>query len=226
MLRRTTLAPWFVLAGLAVTQAGCGDAEQVSYGVCPVPLGDSPQRGPKDAWVTIVEFADFQCRYCQVAESTIAEVDAQRPGVRWVFKQFPIASLHKNAETAASAADCAHQQGKFWEMHDRMFAVALLPLDGASVTAYAEALGLDMGTWKSCFLSSESRMRVLTDYQQGLSYGVEGTPTFFINGHMLPGAYPAKDFLALIDEAQSDAKKRGIARADYYDVLVDQGCSN
>ena len=94
-----------------------------------VPIGDSPQRGPADAWVTIVEFADFQCPFC-AREAPVLE-DALAPygaDVRLVFKHFPLASIHPYAQHAALAAECAGEQGMFWQMHDLLLAAGTLIL--------------------------------------------------------------------------------------------------
>ncbi|MGC4065538.1 MAG: DsbA family protein [Polyangiaceae bacterium] len=216
---------WTAVAIIALC-SGCGDSEQITYEVCPIPLDDAPTRGADTPWVTIVEFADFQCSFCREAEATIKEIDTQRPGLRWAFKHFPLTSIHAYAESAASAADCAHQQGKFWPMHDRLFANETERLDGATLAQYASEVGLDLDAWTKCYRSDASLLRVLTDIQQGSAYGVDGTPTFFVNGYVLHGLYPTADFLRVIDEATADAKSSGVARASYYEDLVKNGCSD
>lgn len=226
MVRFASLARPLRGFAFAMLIVGCGDGEQISYDVCPVPIGDSPRRGPDDAWVTIIEFADYQCSFCRAAEEMITEVDAKHPGLRWVFKNFPLASIHANAEPAASAADCAEAQGKFWEMHDVMMAGERAVLDNDSLEKYAKDLGLDMDAWSSCFMSDESRFRIMTDFTQGEAYDVHGTPAFFINGHGVPGLYPTEDMLVVIGEAEKEAKKSGLLRANYYETLVSRGCSN
>jgi protein-disulfide isomerase len=109
-------------------------------GDMPVPVGAAPVRGPSGAWVTIVEFSDFQCPFCRNAEPTIeAVLAANAADVRLVYKEFPLTSLHENAMPAALAADCANQQGKFWEMHDLLMKGSL---DDGALVGYAEQLGL------------------------------------------------------------------------------------
>jgi protein-disulfide isomerase len=216
---------WTAVAIFALC-SGCGDSEQLSYDICPIPLGDAPVRGSESAWVTIVEFAGFQCAFCLQAEETIAEIDALRPGLRWAFKHYPLTSGHDYAESAASAADCAHQQGKFWPLHERLFANRSGRLDEATASEYAEEVGLDLDEWRSCYRSEESLLRVLGDLQQGRSYGVSGTPTFFVNGYPLRGLYPVSDFLRVIDEMTARAKESGISSDSYYDELVKRGCSD
>jgi protein-disulfide isomerase len=211
-----------LILGAIFLSAGCSSPDPLPLPSCVVPVGASPQRGSADAWVTIVEFADFQCPFCGRAEPTIKTVDIARPGLRWVFKHFPL-SQHQYAVAAALGADCANQQGMFWEMHDTLFAHQT-SLDDASLTSYALALGLDVEAWNNCRTSSEATIRVVDDFDLGIKVGVRATPTFFIDGIALEGAAPASDFLGLIDEAETTAKRSGIAQADYYSHSETQGC--
>jgi len=115
----------------AVLDANAGDM--------PVPVGDAPVRGPADAWVTLVEFGDFECPYCRNAEPAIEAVLAAHPDdVRLVYKEFPLPQ-HDQAMPAALAADCADQQGQFWEMHDLLEKGSL---DDGALVGYANQLGL------------------------------------------------------------------------------------
>lgn len=212
---------------VACLPAGCASDQAVidDYGQrCAVPLGSAPQRGPAGASVTIVEFADFQCSFCRYEQATIAEVDQLRPGLRWSFRHFPIASIHPNATSAASAADCANEQGAFWPMHDALFAKEGASLSGAVLSASAEQVGLDMDTWHACLNSESSLARVDADLQLGIQHGVGGTPTFIINGYTLPGAYPTRDFLSVIDLAEEEARASNVQKSDYYQTLVEDGC--
>jgi protein-disulfide isomerase len=210
--------------GLALLLVGCGDNEQISYKACPIPIGDSPRRGDDDAWVTIVEYSDYQCPYCRYAESTIAQVDEQHQGLRWVYKHFPLTQIHDYAEGAASAADCAHAQGKFWEMHDILMTGKAPALTDEALERDAKSIGLDMDEWSSCFKSDESIYRVMVDYNEGQAYGVAATPTFFINGYRMTGVYPVEDILDVIALAEDEAKDSGIPKAKYYDTLNARGC--
>jgi protein-disulfide isomerase len=106
----------------------------------PVPVGGAPVRGPADAWVTLVEFSDFECPYCRAAEAQVEQVLANHPAaVRLVYKQFPLTDLHDRALPAALAADCAGQQDKFWEMHDLLMKG---DLSDDALVGYARELGL------------------------------------------------------------------------------------
>lgn len=154
--------------------------------------------GPKDAKVTIIEFSDFQCPYCQKAEETVKEV-LQNYGdkIRLVYKHFPIQG-HKNAEKAAEAAECAKDQGKFWEMHDLMFENQS-KLEIADLKKYALDLNLNSSEFDNCLDSGKYTGKVQNDMDVGISYGVSGTPAFFINGQFLNGAQPVEKFREIID---------------------------
>ena len=185
-----------------------------------VPLEDSPQRGPSDAWVTIVEFGDFQCPYCRAEAPVLARIeDAYGPDVRLVFKHFPLTSLHDRALPAALAAQCAADQGKFWEMHDLLFATALL--DDASLLADAgQIAGVDVAAWQSCIAGDAARARVLADLNLGISLGVDATPTLVVNGTTEVGALGDAELSALVERARASAQASGIPRASYYDESV------
>lgn len=191
---------------------------------CVVPLGDSPTRGPSDAWVTIVEFGDFQCPYCGRAQPTLAQLDVARPNMRWVWKHFPLTSLHSRALPAAKAAECAYQQGAFFPMHDLLFAHQNA-LSDANLESYAAQLGLDLVTWQNCLTSSRALERIESDLRDGLAARLEGTPSFFINGKALVGSRPLGDFITAVDEAEQAAISSGSAPADYYSARENQGCA-
>lgn len=188
-----------------------------------MPVGSSPQRGPVDAWVTIVEFADFQCVFCGKVEATIAQVDRMRPEVRWVFKHFPLTSVHPRALDAALASECAGEQSRFWEMHERLFQNQRA-LDPVSLSTYAEALGLDLEAYRTCVASDAAYRRVVADFSLGINNGVEGTPAFFINGQLIAGAAPAEDFVDVIDQVRELAVQSGVAPSGYYASIESQGC--
>ncbi len=111
-----------------------------AVGDMPVPVGGAPMLGAPDAWVTLVEWGDFQCPYCRSAEAQVQQVLATHPAdVRLIYKQFPLTELHERALPAALASDCAGQQGKFWEMHDLLMHG---DLSDEALVGYARALGL------------------------------------------------------------------------------------
>jgi len=166
---------------------------------------DSPSFGPATAKVTIVEWSDFQCPYCSRAVPVIKQIkDAYGNNVRFVFRHQPLRSIHPQAQLAAEASMAAHEQGKFWEMHDLMFANARA-LDRASLEKYAEQVGLNVSKFKAALDSGKYTARVDADSKAGTSFGAGGTPTFFINGRKQIGA----NFAAM--KTMIDAE---LARAD------------
>lgn len=161
---------------------------------------DSPSKGPKQAPVTIIEFSDFECPFCSRVLPTLQEVlSTYGDQVRLVFRQFPLNSIHPKAQKAAEASLCAHEQGKFWEMHDVLFADQR-KLDIADLKAKASALGLDQGKFDSCLDSGKYANQVARDLADGAAAGVTGTPAMFINGRFLSGAVPFADVARVIDD--------------------------
>ena len=160
---------------------------------------DDAAKGPETAAVTIVEFSDYQCPYCSRAETTITAVMEKYDGqIRLVYRDYPL-SFHKNAQKAAEASECAEEQGKFWEMHAAMFAnQSKLTLPQLIETA--GTIGLDAAGFKTCLESGKYAQEVKKDFADGKSYGVTGTPTFFINGIMMVGAKNVDAFSAIIDQ--------------------------
>jgi len=156
-------------------------------------------QGPKDAPVTLVEFTDFHCPFCSRAVATVKEVMRQYPGkIRWVFRDFPIASLHPQAPKAAEAARCAGEQGKFWEYHDLLFD-SQNQTTTADFKRFAEQLKLDPASFGQCLDSGKHQAAVEADVQDGARFGITGTPTFFINGRILVGAQPLENFKKVIE---------------------------
>ena len=170
-------------------------------GIVQVSADDDPAIGLQDAPVLIVEFSDFQCSYCaRFATETLGQIlDAYGDQVRLVFRDFPLTSIHTHAQKAAEASQCAYEQGEYWEYHDLLFQNQQA-LDVDSLKAYAQQLGLDTGAFNECLDSGKYTSEVQNDLTQGQSYGVTGTPTFFINGRLLRGAKPFSDFQAMIEE--------------------------
>lgn len=206
-----------------IVATACSSREALPAPTCVVELGSSPQRGPSDAWVTIVEFADFQCVFCRDVEATIARVDRERPGLRWVFKHFPLTSIHPRALDAALAAECAGEQNRFWEMHEQLLANQHA-LDPVSLSKYAEGIGLDLETYHVCVVSDAALRRTAADFSLGIDNGVEGTPAFFVNGQLIPGAVAEEDFIAVIDQVREIAIQSGVSPAQYYASIESQGC--
>lgn len=159
-----------------------------------------PVRGNPHAPVTIVEFGDFQCPYCKQAEPTLrAILTKYRNDVRLVFRELPLTQLHPNAMTAAEAGVCADRQGKFWPMHDRMYADQnALDIDGLKATA--KRLGLNADRFAACMSDTATARQIETDMQAAGALGIGGTPYFFVNGRPLNGSVPPEKFDTVISE--------------------------
>jgi protein-disulfide isomerase len=189
-------------------------------GLTPVPVDGAPSLGPADAWVTVVEFGDFQCPYCAMAAFTVHEIASNWPDdVRVVFRHFPLTGIHEHAMSAAIAAECADEQGQFWKMYDALYADQS-KLDDAGLLATATSLGLDVPTWQACIASDEARARVQSDLDLAGKLGVSGTPGFYVNGVSVEGAQPYDVFSSLIETELAKAQASGIPRASYYDKAV------
>lgn len=141
----------------------------------------APSFGPENAKVTLVEFSDFQCPYSSRASDVVEKIRGKYGDkVRILFREFPL-SFHSNAKPAAEAALAAHEQGKFWEFHDKLFKNQS-KLDEASIDGYAKELGLDMAAFKKARAEHKHAAQVDADLKLGQDVGVQGTPTMFLNG--------------------------------------------
>jgi len=159
----------------------------------------SPSRGPESASVSIVEFSDFQCPFCRRVGPTMEKIEADYGDqVRIVFKNMPL-SIHPKAQAAHAAGEAAHRQGKFWEMHDRIFANQSR-LEPEIFEGYAQEIGLDMERYRADVASSPVKERISADIEEARRLGVTGTPGFFVNGRFVSGAQPYETFKRLIDE--------------------------
>jgi protein-disulfide isomerase len=174
-----------------------------------VDAGNSPSKGPKNAPVQIVEFSDFECPFCGRVVPTLKQIMDAYPGkVRITFKQFPL-PFHKNAPGAAEAALAAHAQGKFWEMHDKLFQDPKA-LTRETFEKYAQELGLNLAKFKADLDSKKFEAAVKADFEYGQKVGRFGTPTFFINGRKVSGAMPFDNFKQIIDEELKGGPKPGL----------------
>lgn len=145
-------------------------------------VAHSPSKGPKDAPVTLVQFADFQCPFSGSSTQLVEEVLTAYPKeVRFVAKQFPLTLLHEHARNAARAALAARQQGKFWEMYDLLFKNQQA-LEYQNLRTYARAIGLDEAQFEADMASAEIEAELRADIAEGRRAGVTGTPTFFVDG--------------------------------------------
>ena len=184
-------------------------------------------KGPADALVTIVEFSEFQCPFCSRVLPTMKQVhDKYGNDVRIVFKHNPL-PFHKDAPLASEAALAAGSQGKFWEMHDKMFENQKA-LGRDKLEAYAQEIGLNISKFKGDLDSGKYKSQVKADMDLARSIGAGGTPNFFINGRKLVGAQPFASFQSVIDEELKKAKAlvaKGTARGKVYDELTKNGAT-
>lgn len=159
----------------------------------------APARGPQDAPITIVEFADFQCPYCKRAEHVLDEVLAKYPDkIRFVHGDLPIEG-HSGAFPASRAARCAGEQGKFWE-YRRDLLINQSNFAEADLKARAQTLGLNAGSFDTCLASGRHDAVIKEAQAEATKLGVSSTPTFFVNGRMILGARPAEAFHDVIGE--------------------------
>ena len=174
-----------------------------------VPLAATdPAQGPANAPVTLVEFSDFQCPFCQRVEPTLKRLrETYGDKLRMVWKDFPLTQIHPQAFKAGEAGHCAGEQGKYWEYHDRLFAnqQSLMPAD---LKKHAADQGLDAAKFAACLDSSKYGERVRDGVSAGTQLGVNSTPTIFVNGRRLSGAQPYEVFAAVIDEELARAANR------------------
>jgi protein-disulfide isomerase len=158
-------------------------------------------QGPPDAPVTLVEYGDYECPYCGEAYPVVKALQ-ERLGdqICFVFRNFPLAQAHPHAEEAAEAAEAAASQGKFWEMHDLLYENqdALEPED---LVKYARALRLELPRFVLEMREHVYKERVREDFRSGVRSGVNGTPTFFINGVRHDGPFDLRSLLGAIEEA-------------------------
>ena len=220
-----------VVAALAPTNVAPRAAPAPGGGdqtVFKVPVDDSPVKGPANALVTLVEFSDYQCPFCSRGHNTVVEMEKAYEGkIRVVMKQNPL-SFHPNAKPAALAAMAAGEQGKYWDMHDKLFANQQ-NLDAATFESHAKAIGLNVEKWKADMNSP--KFSAIIDRDQALAgqLGASGTPCFFINGRKLSGAQPAPAFKALIDEELGKAQalvSAGTRPEAVYAAVLEKGVAN
>lgn len=214
------LAVASVAAILLLSAGTAGVAGQAATSSFDLTLAGAATKGRADAPLVILEFSDFECPFCgrfsRGAYNQIQREYVDTGKVRYVFRHLPIERIHPKAMKAAEAAQCALAQGKFWEMHDRLFANQEA-LAQPNLIAYAQVLGLNMPAFQQC-LAGQATVRVKQDLAEGMKAGISGTPAFFIGTvtkegklrvlHKLVGAKPYATFKATLDPlvAQTAAK--------------------
>lgn len=161
---------------------------------------DNHVRGNFNAKVTLVEFSDFECPYCGAFHPTVTQALKEYGNkIRVVYKHFPL-SFHPQAQKAAEASECASEQGKFWEMHDKLFENQQL-LSVPQFKTWARELKLNGTKFDSCLDSGKFASKVQADFNEGAAKGVNGTPATFINGQLVSGALPYASIKSVIDQA-------------------------
>ena len=162
-------------------------------------------QGPPDAAVTLVQYGDYECPYSGRAYPIIKEVQARMgDSLRFVYRNFPITPAHPHAQQAAEAAEAAATQDRFWEMHDLLFENQRHLRDEA-LRAYAEELGLDVELFDKELAGHVHAPRVHDDFLSGVQSGVNGTPTFYVNGVRHDDSYEADTLLATLEQAAASS---------------------
>ncbi|MEK6872164.1 MAG: DsbA family protein [Nanoarchaeota archaeon] len=192
------------LVPLNGSQLGGDDSRTPTDGVVDVSVDDDAFLGSKTAPVTIVEFSDYQCPFCEKFWSeTLPQLKKEyidKGKVKLVYRDFPL-DIHPDAQKSAEAAECARKIGgevKYWSMHDKLFANQQA-LSISDLKKYAQSIGVPAAKFAACLDSSEMSAEVMADLQDGLKYNIDGTPAFFINGNRLIGAQPFSAFKQIID---------------------------
>jgi protein-disulfide isomerase len=194
-------------AGLspAAENAGNGTGEVRRFEVS---ADDDPALGPANALVTIVEFSDYQCPFCAKWHMEVFNrlMTDYKDKIRFVYRDFPLYSIHPQAQSAAEAADCAGEQNAYWKFHTALFSEKYA-LGTDAYTRYADELGLDTKKFSQCISERRYQGEVEADSAAANKLGVNSTPTFYINGRGLIGAQPYEAFKQVIDEELAAANK-------------------
>ena len=164
---------------------------------------DDPKKGPDNAKITLVEFSDFQCQFSKESYLVIEKLLQRYPDdIKFIYRDFPVDSIHSFARKAAEAGACAHEQDKFWEYHDKIFEnqEALNNEDGQIFYKIAKDAGLDEKLFTTCFGFGKYKQEVEEDFQAGVSAGLRGTPTWFFNGQKVEGSLSLETFEKIIQE--------------------------
>jgi protein-disulfide isomerase len=178
------------------------DAAKVTYHVAPpriqMSMKDTPVRGAADARVTLVEFADYECPYCQQIQPTLDRLEAEFKGkVAFAYKDMPL-PMHPNAPKAAEATHCAEAQGKYWEFHDLLGKNKQLALP--ALKEAARTLKLNGEAFDKCLDSGEKAPIIAAHSKEAQSLGVEGTPTFVVNGRFIKGTPDYDQLRAILEQ--------------------------
>ncbi len=207
----------FVSFGLPNLRASKGNPDTVAGVATPPPAptqppttDDDPVLGKADAPVTLIEFSDFQCPFCRkLWRDTLPEIKKNyidTGKAKLVYRDFPLTSIHPSAQDAAEASECADDQGRFWEMHDKIYQEQdkkgenTIQFGIADLKKWAGAIGLNMAEFNNCLDSHKYKDEVAKDMSDGQVSGVSGTPGTFVNGNLLKGSQPYAVFAKAIDD--------------------------
>jgi len=173
-------------------------------------VDDDPVLGSADAKVLMIEFGDYQCPSCRMfwkdVEPRLKKDYIDTGKVKLVFRDFPLMQIHPEALLAAMAVDCAGEQGKYWQYHDKVFREQynrgddIIRMKAADLKKWAKEIGIDQPKFDECLDSEKFKGEVMKDKADGDAAGVQGTPTFFINGRVMGGAQQYQEYKKLIDE--------------------------
>jgi len=205
--------PWFyvsvvaviailILAYILIKPDQTGNVIREENPIVGISIDNDAVLGDDDAPITIIEFSDYECPFCtRFYLNTLPQIKSEyidTGKVKLIYRDYPL-GFHANAQKAAEAAECAGEQGKYYEMHDKLFDEGV---NGgvSSFKQYAKEIGLNAGEFNECLDSGEMASEVQKDFQDGQRVGVRGTPTFFINGQYLSGAQPFEVFKQVIEE--------------------------
>jgi len=175
----------------------------------------TPPRGPENAKIVLLEYADYECSYCQQIQPTVNRLETEFKGkLAYSYKDYPL-PMHANAQKAAEASHCAEAQGKYWQYHDRL--VAEKQFDLGALKGYARDVKLDQKRFDKCLDSGETAESVKAQATEAQSLGLQGTPTFFVNGRYVSGTLSYERLRAVIEEelkfAEHGAGASGQSRA-------------
>jgi len=172
-----------------------------------ISVSNAPVRGAEAAPITLVEYADYECPYCQQIQPAVQRLEAEYKGkLLFAFKDMPL-PMHANAQKAAEASRCAEQQGRYWQFHDQLF--ERKRLDSAGLKNLAQELGLDTAAFEKCLENSDKAEVVRKDGSEAQSLGIQGTPTFFVNGRYITGAASYEQLRAVVEEELAARTPRG-----------------
>ena len=172
-------------------------SDPVKYG--PKPTDIKPAGCKDDCKITVIEYSEFQCPFCEKILPTVRQLMSEYKGkVRWIVRDFPL-GFHKRARPAAAAAHCAKDQDKYWQMYEELFKNQR-KLEDSDLTKYAKNIGLNMKKYDKCISSGVKMSDIEENYRSGEQLGVTGTPAFFVNGRRLSGALPYGEFKKIFKE--------------------------